>query len=318
MYRRILVPLDGSVFSEAALGAAVEMAERVDGEIALLIVRDVLTFAEAEELTAERDREAWEYIGNVAMRLKARTSVPVTSLVRRGSVASEIMAEARTSHDLIVMASHGRGGISRAWIGSVTDTCVRWSDRPVLVVRSAEGPSSESALRVGRVVVPLDGSDLAESAVPAAVELAKLFSTGIVLVRAVIPYAVPVTPETGWVSVDPRAEMEAAREYLDRVAERIRPEASLSVEVTLAQQPARTVCDVAGRDGLVVIASHGYGGIKRAVLGSTTDKVIRASEGGVLVVRPSRQRSRGTADRFGADRVAQLGDPEEIASHAHL
>ena len=84
MFERILLPVDGSPFAEAAFPAAIAFAERVGGEIRLLSVRPHLWADEAEALERALDQEAWAYLADAAARVRAMTSVPVSSDMRRG------------------------------------------------------------------------------------------------------------------------------------------------------------------------------------------------------------------------------------------
>jgi nucleotide-binding universal stress UspA family protein len=289
MFDRILVPLDGSTFAEAAFPAAIAVAERFSGEIRLLRVRPHLWADEAMELERALDQEAWAYLADATTRLRAMTSVPVSSDSRRGNVPEEIVAEAETSHDLIVMTSHGRGGLSRIWLGSVTDACLRTTECPVLVVRPPQA-GEETDFRIERVVVPLDGSTVAESALPLAVALADAFRVDVLLVRSVlapVPLDTSLFPAPDWVPVDPRQMVDSARADLEKVAggvetARGRPR----VHVDMGRHPAIAIGDAAGKAGLVVMAAHAHSGWRRAILGSVTDKVVRTADGAVLVVRP--------------------------------
>jgi nucleotide-binding universal stress UspA family protein len=304
MFDRILVPLDGSMFAEAAFPAACAVAERFGGEIRLLRVRPHLWVDEAVELERALDQEVWAYLADASTRLRAMTSVPVSSDSRRGHVPEEIVAEAETSHDLIVMTSHGRGGLSRIWLGSATDACLRTTECPVLVVRPSQS-GEDADFRIDRVVVPLDGSTVAEQALPAAVAFANAFRADVVLVRSVLaPVALDTAlfPAPDWVPVDPGELVESARADLEKVAggvetARGRPR----VHVDAGRHAAIAIGDAAGRAGLVVMAAHAHSGWRRALLGSVTDKVVRTADGAVLVVRPRSEalarESTSSADR---------------------
>jgi nucleotide-binding universal stress UspA family protein len=288
MFDRVLVPLDGSAFAEAAFPAAVAIAERVGREIRLLTVRPHLWVDEAEALERALDQEAWAYLADATTRVQAMTSVPVSSDMRRGRVPEEIAAEAE-AHDLIVMTSHGRGGLSRIWLGSVTDACLRSTEKPVLVVRPSESGEAPT-FRMDRVVVPLDGSTVAESALPIAVSLAGAFGAQILLVRSVlapVPLDTAFFPVADWVPTDPRELVDGVKGYLEGIAERIETSRGRPrVHVEMGRHPALAVQDAAGIHGLVVMGAHAHGGLRRALLGSVTDKVVRTAEGAVLVVRP--------------------------------
>jgi nucleotide-binding universal stress UspA family protein len=289
MFNRILVPLDGSPFAEAAFPAAIAVAERVAGEIRLLSVRPHLWADEAVAVERALDQEAWAYLADATTRVRAMTSVPVSNDMRRGAIAEEIVAEA-ASHDLIVMTSHGRGGFSRLWLGSVTDACLRSTEKPVLVVRPAKAGEPAPAFRVDRVVVPLDGSTVAECAVPPAVAIAEAFGADILLVRSVlapVPLDTSLFPAPDWVPADSRELIDGADAYLEDVASKVKTTRRRpGVHVELGRHPADAVGEAAGEGGLVVMAAHTHSGLRRAILGSVTDKVVRTADGAVLVVRP--------------------------------
>jgi nucleotide-binding universal stress UspA family protein len=315
MFDRILVPLDGSPFAEAAFPPAIAVAERFGGEIRLLRVRPRLWADEAVELERALDQEAWAYLADATTRLRAMTSVPVSSDSRRGSVAEEIVAEAETSHDLIVMTSHGRGGLSRIWLGSVTDACLRTTECPVLVVRPPQS-GEPNDFRVDRVVVPLDGSAVAASALPAAVALADAFGSDVLLVRSVlapVPLDTALFPAPDWIPVDPRELVESARADLEKVAGGVKTARGRPrVHVDMGRHPAIAIGDAAGQGGLVVMAAHSHSGWRRAILGSVTDKVVRTADGPVLVVRPPREAS----ERDSTASLARGSRPERRAVEA--
>jgi nucleotide-binding universal stress UspA family protein len=297
MYRRILVPIDGSTFGEAALHAARSVAERANGSIRLLYVHEPINDYEYVEYRAEAENERAEaYVAGAAERLRATSSVPVSTSIRRGPVAAEILDEAQTATDLIVMATHGRGAFSRFWLGSVADQTIRKSPKPVLLIRPPEaGSSGPTSLEVSKVVIALDGSEIAEAALPQGLELAKLFGAQTVLVQSVA-YAVGMgassyLPMTDWTPNVIEERVAAAHTYLGAVTARLEAQgAKPTVHIVTDTNPAEAIIDAAGTRSVVVIATHGRGGIERALMGSVTDKVVRAAHGPVLVVRPRRKR----------------------------
>jgi nucleotide-binding universal stress UspA family protein len=290
MLDRILVPLDGSSFAESAIPAAVSIAERVGGEIRLLRIRPHLWSDDAAALERALDQEAWAYLADVTTRTRAVTTAPVSSDMRLGDVPEEIVAEANAGHDLIVMTSHGRGGLSRLWLGSVTDACLRATEKPVLVVRPSESSEPAPPFVPERVVVPLDGSPVAQTALPFAVALADAFGVPLVLVRSVlapVPIDGALFPTGDWVPLDPHELVEGAKAELERIADGVETSRGRpSVQVDMGRHPAIAIGESAGRRGLVVIAAHAHGGLHRAVVGSVSDKVVRTAEGPVLVIRP--------------------------------
>ncbi len=157
MYERIIVPLDGSELAELALPHAVRMAELSDAPIHLVRVIDVTRTerrgALGFGLEVATDNRAWmtdeatamAYIRAIERRLRER-GLDVTAEVRRGTIAREICAASNLG-DLIVMASHGRGGVTRWFVGSVAEDVVRQANVPVLLVRAnhASPPAWETA-----------------------------------------------------------------------------------------------------------------------------------------------------------------------------
>ncbi len=146
MYSRIVVPLDGSVLAEHALSHAQELAKALDVPIHLLRVVDVtrlerygayglaLEYAGLAEVAQEEERAAREYMQTVSSGVTS-AGLTVTIEILRGLVVPSV-TEAARANDLIVMASHGRTGLSRWFLGSVAEEVVRKSAGPVLIVRS--------------------------------------------------------------------------------------------------------------------------------------------------------------------------------------
>jgi nucleotide-binding universal stress UspA family protein len=148
MYSRIIVPLDGSAIAEQALAQAVELSRLSAAPIHLLRVVDylrmeqygiyalALEYATEEPVLAVEQNAAKDYLAGIESRL-TREGLPVATEVRQGRVAREIVAAAQPG-DVIVMGSHGRGGLSRWLLGSVAEDVVRHATVPVLLVRAAE------------------------------------------------------------------------------------------------------------------------------------------------------------------------------------
>lgn len=303
MARSILVPLDGSSFSEQALPAAMWLARRAQVPLRLVQIHvpvAILPFAgstpvdaQAERRLRERERE---YLNELAGRVSAEAGVQCTGVLLDGPVIDTIDDYARQfGVEMVVMTTHGRGGFSRLWLGSVADGLVRRSTVPILLIR----PEDHETERPGvdgfrRILVPLDGSELAEQILPHAIALARLADGELVLVRVVTPYVVTdfVTERPGvlppTVFTEPRVRL--AEEELGRVAERLSIEEGITVSTRVVEhtQPAAGILEEAERTGadLIAAATHGRGGIARLVLGSVADKLIRAARVPVLVVRP--------------------------------
>ena len=137
MYRRIVVPLDGSAFAEQALSEAERMARLAGAPVHLLRVIDVLEFEVARETAA-----ASSYLQTIAERL-GKSGLVADIEIRRGQTEREVIAVSRPG-DVIVMASHGRGGVPRWFLGSVAEAVVRHATVPVLLVRATEPSASRN------------------------------------------------------------------------------------------------------------------------------------------------------------------------------
>lgn len=301
MFRSILVPLDGSGFSETALPYALAVRRRTGAALHLASVHEpVPSFAYDEWETA-----AWQwsedYLATVQERLGADGVGDVDAWVGTGPVVDLLLNRAETvDADLVVMATHGRGALSRAWLGSVADGLVRRARQPVLLVRPTEpavnGSGEQAPLAepdILRVVVPLDGSDLSEAVLDLAAELAATFGAAVHLLRVVaypVEIASPYLPHTVQMNQQVVEEARgAASEYLERVAAKLRDRGlDVRTEVVVDTQAGHAIALYVEKSeaDLVVMATHGRGGLQRALLGSTTDKVIRAVHVPVLVRRP--------------------------------
>lgn len=302
MYRKILVPLDGSDFSEQALPLAHSVAAEAGGELQLVTAVPTLppVVPSSEEkgqvkgwFEEERSR-ATEYLEAIRKHLTAgEADVPVHIKVLTGGPARAIEDRIRqTGADLVVMTTHGRGPLERVWLGSVADGLIRTSPCPVLLWRpSDENPDPQAGPRFSLVLVPLDGSPESEAILPEAAGLARLFGAELRLLSVVpglfplgstyIPHAAEETRQRE----EHRAEFEA---YLDDVGGRLREEGLQVVTQTVfGDDPAQKILEVREEVGadLVALSTRGRGGVARLVMGSTADKVIRAGRVPILVHR---------------------------------
>jgi nucleotide-binding universal stress UspA family protein len=303
MYRTIFVPLDGSPFAEQALPLALGLARRAEAVLHVAHVHvPVAPLYAGNELAADAplDFQVWEqeyvYVQEVVKRLKAVARLRVTSTVLDGPIAESLAEQAVAADaDLLVMTTHGRGPLSRFWLGSVADKLVRLAPMPLLLLRPPEGPpdlSQEPLPR--RILIPLDGSELAEQVLEPALALGRLAQADYTLLGVIESASVPeyaiaghLLEEREDVAILPQqAKVQA---YLDRVADRLRGR-SLHVQTRVIrnQPPAVAILKEAHRHpgGLIALATHGRRGLKRMLLGSIADKVIRGATPPVLVYRP--------------------------------
>lgn len=300
-YRSVLVPLDGSAFAEQALPVATGIAKAARASVRLVLVHqtatvlkdrrdtgDLSTKGRLAALKAERG-----YLRQVAARVKESTGTKVTGVTLHGPVAATLGEHIDlTGADLVVMTTHGRGMFERAWLGSVADALLRSVKVPMLLIRPTKEAPPSAELKVSRMLVPLDGSPLSEQIIPPAVAMARLLGAEVSLVQLVEPVVLPSEFPPGITSFDPglTALMEKqAKDYLDSLAAMLRAD---GLRVTRASGVTPTVASgllELAHDpavGMVALATHGRGGLRRAVLGSVADKLIRGADRPVLVYRP--------------------------------
>jgi nucleotide-binding universal stress UspA family protein len=300
MLHALLVPLDGSPFAEQALPLALSVARRARATIQLAHVHVPLVYfhdyEKLEGLLDEKIREREHaYLEGVAQKLTGVSVVPVTStLLPEGPVSDALQKQAAATEALVVMTTHGRGALSRFWLGSVADELVRRGPATLLLVRPREDaadPAREPALQ--HVLIPLDGSPHAEQVLDSALELGGLMQARYTLVRVVAPVPVVGADLPGYAAggLDlPRLEQlqTEARAYLEAVADRLRAR-SLQVQtcVVVNKQPAIGILETARTQAvdLIALETHGRSGLPRLFLGSVADKVVRGATVPVLVHR---------------------------------
>lgn len=301
MYRQILVPLDGSRFAESVLPIALALSRRTGARIHLVTVQEPIPSFAYDEWESAAAEWSNTYLGSTVERIGDLAGGEVTSHLRSGHVVEGIEEEAQEhAADLVVMATHGRGLFSRAWLGSVAASYVHHTDRPVLLVRpEADTPGSgltdltpDRAFR--RILIPLDGSELSESVLAHAVEFGTLFGAVYHLVR-VVPYPLDLTPAYMPHTMQMNQQFVAdarrsAEQYLEGHAARLRTQGhTVTLGVAIVPQPGQGILAEAEAEAcdLIAMATHGRSGITRALLGSTADKVLRASHLPLLIYRPT-------------------------------
>jgi nucleotide-binding universal stress UspA family protein len=311
VYRSILVPLDGSAFGECALPVALGIARRAGARLHLAHVHllPAPLFAERRpNVENTRDPQALEkaraYLDGVVHRLAARTDVRLNSVLLEGGVVEALQEHvAGNGVDLVVMTTHGRGPLSRFWLGSVADEFLRRAEVPLLLVRpQQEAPDLAREPLPRHILVPLDGSALAEQVLPAATALGSLVEADCTLMRVVQPVVPTAYDPVGFATgqaIQPMLDQlrVEAQEYLDRVAQRLRAQAlTIHTQVVIDQQLAGAIFDEAAARGsdLIALATHGRHGLARLLLGSVADKVIRGASLPVLVYRPDGARPAGS------------------------
>jgi nucleotide-binding universal stress UspA family protein len=299
MYTRLLIPLDGSKTAEKVLPYARFLASKWKLPVELLEVIDIAEIAtrispeKAHLLNTMLEnvvRSGEQYLREVA---SAFPGVDVKCTVEKGTTAEAIIEKAAADKGtLITMATHGRSGINRWLLGSVAEKVLRGATNPLLLIRATEEAKTEGEATLRSVIAPLDGSQVAEQALLTVAELAKQLKLEVVLFRAYhIPYSAYADPD-GYYLVNYEELVTAMRDeavaYLEKKAEAVK---QMGVEkVSYAAKEgfaADEVISLARKtpDNLIAMCTHGRSGVKRWVLGSVTETVVRHSGDPVLVIR---------------------------------
>lgn len=286
MWKKILVPLDGSDLAELALPYAEELANAFESEIILLHV---------SEPAESRYRHMHElYVKGVADRMKDRIK-KVSPVVVSGKAADEIISYAdKNKVGLIIMTSHGRSGIMSWATGSIASKLLQGAAVPLLLVRAVKPESKvQRPVLLNRILLPLDGSEAGEAAVDYIGELMSRLQSEVILFE-VISSGQHVRSVGGLDYIHYPEEQLAmfkkeAEGYLDGVCRRLKRHKG-TVEVTLkvgVGDVGQEILKFAEEQGvtLIAISSHGHSGTKKWVFGSIANKVVLNSQSPVLVVK---------------------------------
>jgi nucleotide-binding universal stress UspA family protein len=296
MYRRLLVPLDGSRLAEAVLPAVERLGQLCQATVMLLHVleRGAPAAVHGERHLQALD-EAEAYLGGVADRLRAQGITVETHAheVPEGDVPRSIAAHAaEAGADLIVLCTHGSGGVRQLLFGSVAQQVLKHGTVPVLLVRGAE--ETPGPFQPARVLVPLNGTAVAEMAAEPARRLAGLLGARLHLVMVV------ATPDTQRgerqalaqaLPTATRAALELeeldAADYLEGMAARLRREgAAVSTEVRRGDTSSALAEEAAEPDvGLVVLATRGLAGVQAIWAGSVTARLLARTRAPILLLR---------------------------------
>ncbi len=326
MFRHIVVPLDGSPRAEEALPVAARLARASGGQLTLLRVvppaieldMHTMPLAKSAKLALEKEiARANNYLAEIASSEKL-AGINIRTEALSGSAAKIILLFASLQHvDLIVMCSRGITGLKRWALGSVAEKVARHSSTPVLVLHEV-GPklttAHETPTHPMRLLVPLDGSALAEAALAPAVQLCAALA---VPARGALHLCQVLRPLPGQEEDEQIARMTEqaiadAKAYLQTITQRLQQgEAAsfgLTVSASVIVHPdvAETLIRVAEHgEGLkasekfdacdaIAMATHGGSNLAYWVMGSVTERVLHGSKLPLLIVRPAEIVSKAT------------------------
>jgi nucleotide-binding universal stress UspA family protein len=291
MMKTILLPLDGSPLAGRALTYAAVLARRCAAKVVLVeaVQAHTLPGADPSEAQLEVTSGAEEYLRTASGRLDADGIVNEPHIYYDDPVHAILDAATRQRADLIVMSTHGRGGLSRMLYGSVADQILRRATIPILLVPSivdhawpADGPLS--------LLVPLDGSELATEALHSAELLTEAFGARLTLLRVVQPVPYPLYGDGySYVPYDEDADVAEAQRYLAGQAATLAQGGVRVGTNVVVGEPARVIGEIAREQDVdvVVLATHGHGGLSRLILGSVATATLRHTTAPLLLVPPA-------------------------------
>ncbi|MFD1648064.1 universal stress protein [Haloarchaeobius litoreus] len=281
MFEQILVPTDGSECATSAVGYAEDLASHYDATVHVLSVLDSRSAENAPE--QEQSGSRAEAIVDEAGAEVSEADLPVERAVRSGvpyRVILEYVSDADI--DIVVMGTHGRTGVERYLLGSVTEKVLRRSDVPVLTVRDTADGSVHYPYE--SVLIPTDGSAAAEAAADVGLDVAGRYGSRLNVVSIVDAFSM---------GLDVRSELmtdaleEAAEEAVDSIADRADDSvAGVETAVGYGRPYKKLRRYIEDNDvDLVVMGTHGRTGLERYLLGSVTEKIVRTSPVPVLTIR---------------------------------
>ncbi len=322
MISSVLVPLDGSAESTQAIPYAQALlpdsgtvllftvvpdrGSLIAGDPALIQWQSTLNPGAEAPHAAELNAARAE-LQQIASR-DADTRLTWNVAAAYGDPADQILQMVSHNHiDLIAMTTHGRGALGRTLFGSVADRIVRTASVPVLLIRPGTTAPAPEPVAIARLLVPLDGSDLAESALPVAAELAKRLAIPIHLIRATnAAMTLATLSGSSPFPVNPPADVydrlttdlnQAATSYLDGVVKRLRAPGVDATFQVLDGSPYAEILGAVKPGDVLVMTSHGHGGVMRWLMGSVAEKLVREAPAPVLLVPAA---GRGAATSPGA------------------
>ena len=274
MLKKILLALDGSENAERALWWVTQFAGREKAQVVLF--RAVDTTLVEPEFISSQVKDALNYLQRMETEIN-QAGIPAKILVRQGKPAEMIVKVAMEERcDLILMTTRGGSKVKRWAIGGVTEQVLRLSPIPVLPVQSRTRPAKNN--RVRRVIVPVDGSKLAELAIPWAKELARLLKARLAFLHVYPPVHAGLSGRV-------RENFDALQKRMIRLCELLKKEGLHARFVVRTDDPAESILAHVGMNDMIVTTTHGEGGFKRWIFGSVAEKLIHEARVPVLVYK---------------------------------
>ena len=299
MFTKIVVTLDGSKTAECVLPYVRMISRNSNVPVDLVSIVDLLEMERGvpaaeglffDTLADDEARRRREYLADMAKTFTGRV---VECHTLKGKPENAIIEHAAADKDaLLTMATHGRSGLNRWLLGSVAEKVLRGTSNPLLLVRASDSAPADASPQLNSIMVPLDGSELAETVLPSVIELAKRLRLGVILFRAYnIPYG--FYDVGGGFAIDlerllAQTEVEV-QHYLEEKSNALR---NAGIDVIIASKEGFGADEIIKymrgmSDCLVAMCSHGRSGINRWALGSVAETVVRHCNNPVLIFRAS-------------------------------
>ena len=292
MFRNVMLPLDGSALADAAFPLAVDVAKRSNAYLHLVRVHQTLTPTADAVVNPQYDNmlRDWQREALFKRLDQARTrGVDGCAMLLEGAVVEELQAYAKSADvDLIVMSTHGRGGIARVVLGSVAEHMVRTSTVPVLLLPSSANASrAASVSHINRVLLPLDGTNEGEQMLPYALAMAELCDAELVLLHVAFSPLPLVLSAVGPVPIANDYTSTEESSYLERILGSMPPTVRARAAIGSGTRPGDAILEDAARENvdLIAMATHGRSGWARVAYGSIAEHVLRHADVPVLMKR---------------------------------
>lgn len=290
--KKILVPLDGSESGELSLAYAKELSVGFDSRVNMVCI------------PSHSDQETKHMCDLYLDKIIEKTSSEAKSLNEKtvfkkilidGDTSSSVLEHAENENmDLIILSSHGESGHKGHAMGSNAYKIAHKSKTPILLVKVIDGEKQKKKDVFKNILVPLDGSELGETALPYAVEIAKKLGSKLILLRVTetMMHVRTIGGPDHFTYHDKIVELmeKESVAYLDAVKEKIGSDVSVKT-VLKTGDIADEIIKVSEEENadLVALSSHGKSGIARWVMGSITNKLLMSGDTPVMVVRPSKK-----------------------------
>jgi nucleotide-binding universal stress UspA family protein len=288
IYNRVLVPLDGSSAAEFAVRFGADLASKHDAELVLLHVRHLSAPLTAAEQTESKDRmleQAQEYLAGLRKDLRAAGIRAQDQLLESHDLPETLLKFVESERiSIIVMSTQGRTAMLHGLLGSNVERALNNLPVPILLVR----PMYQ------KIIVPLDGSTWSETAIPRAVEIARVHDAEVVLLHVYQSKAGDYAGQWALAGQQEIADQtyEQMRDQLVALRNGLRAEGLSAREVLIrSTNPAQAICDfVNAEDGisLIVMSTHGRTGLARWLVGSVAQKVLKEARCPVTLVHPDK------------------------------